>query len=96
MDILRDDSGVVRNPSFHDGRFLGLVISPDKRQLTIYCQTVDGLQYEITAPGLVRLRADNILEGNIIFDLAVHEGGTISADAVKKLWRYDETTAETF
>src|SRR5688572_21411843 len=37
--------------------------------LQLYCSSVDDEQYLVLLPGLERLRVDNFLEGNIIFEL---------------------------
>jgi len=96
MDLRRDNSGTVIEPEFHDGQLLGFVLSPSDQSLTIFCQTVDKLDYVIRVPSLVRFRGDDFREGNIIFDISIREGRAIPPSAVRKVWSYDDAAADKF
>lgn len=73
----------------HDGYLNGIVVRAENT-LVLHCKTADGKTGTLTIPGLVRLRADNFNEGNIIFELSFHRGRECPEDLVKKLKGYDE------
>jgi hypothetical protein len=93
MKPILDRNKVLIDPELHDGQLLGIIVSPDREDLTLYCRRTDGVDIAVTLPDLIRLRVDNFLEGNIIFEISIREGEQCSADAVRKLWNYDETEA---
>lgn len=79
----------------HDGYLNGIVVRSENT-LVLYCKTADGKSCNVTIPGLVRLRANNFNEGNIIFELNFHRGSGCPEDLIKKLRGYDDiTNAET-
>lgn len=55
-------------PSLHDGRLLAIeLIGPD---LQLRCADVNGAQHFLVLRDIVRLRADNFLQGNIVFEVS--------------------------
>jgi hypothetical protein len=89
MTLVIDGNGTVTDPDFHDGQLLGIVLSPDREDLTLYCRRVDGRDFSLMLPRIVRLRVDNFLEGNIIYEISIREGDRCPAEAVQRLWNYD-------
>ena len=85
--------GVVIEPDLHDGLLLGLILSEDRKDLTLLCRHVDGREYKLTVPELHCLRVDNFLEGNIIFEILVREGDQCPAELLQKVSSYDDDTA---
>lgn len=82
--------------NLHDGYLNGIVVRAEET-LVLYCKTADGKTCTVTIPGLMRLRADNFNEGNIIFELNFYQGLDCPKDLVKKLKGYDGIRdAETF
>jgi hypothetical protein len=77
----------------HDGYLHGIVVYGEK-MLVLFCTTVNGKDCTVTIPGLVRLRANNFNEGNIIFELNFHRGSACPSDLVGKLRGYDLKDAE--
>lgn len=74
----------------HDGYLNGLVVRAENT-LVLHCKTADGKTCTVTIPGLVRLRANNFNEGNIIFELNFFQGGQCPDNLVRELKGYDET-----
>jgi hypothetical protein len=68
-----EDSRVELEPSLHDGEFFGLLVTPSK-ELELCCVTCAGEGVRIRLPGLVRLRAEEFLEGNTIFAVGQYQG----------------------
>ena len=79
----------MTEPDFHDGQLLGMVLSPDREDLTLLCRRVDGRDFSLTLPRIVRLRVDNFLEANIIYELSIRERDRPPQQAVHRLWNYD-------
>jgi hypothetical protein len=84
-----NERGVLINPDLHDGLLVGLVLSPPK-SLTLVCKTVDGTDCNVVVTKIEHLRADNFLQGNIIFEICIYEGRNCSLDALKKLYAVKE------
>jgi hypothetical protein len=82
------DSGrIVRDPDFHDGKLTGIRVV-DRSRLELSCSTLDGEPYLVSLSGLDSLRADNFLQGNIIFELEVFDSD-LPLDRVKKAFGVD-------
>jgi len=90
MTPVMDPDGTMRAPDLHGGLLLGIVLSPDREDLTLFCRTADGTDLRLTFPGLVRLRVDNFLEGNIIFEVSIRAGDRCPPAALKRVWDYDD------
>ncbi len=84
------------DPDFHDGLLLGIILSPDREELTLLCRRVDGKDFSVVVPQLVKLRADNFFEGNIIYDISIHEGSECPADAVLKIFNYNDDESQKY
>lgn len=78
---------VLRDPDLHDGTLTGIVVQ-NGHTLELHCFTVDHQRYTLRLPSLVRLRVDNFLQGNIIFELSVHASG-FAPELVKKVFGED-------
>lgn len=57
-------------PSFHDGFFDGVWISPDE-QIHLFLRTIDNEPFTIVLRDVKRMRLSNIKAGNIIFDVTL-------------------------
>jgi hypothetical protein len=89
MQLVRNQHGVILDPEFHDGLLLGIVMSPSDKSLTVHCQTIDKEDCRLTIPQIVRLRADDFRQGNIIFEMTLREGPEVPEEAVRKLWQFE-------
>ena len=65
------DGEPLGDPNFHDGNITGIVIDTE-RTLLLNCTTISGNKYVLRLHKLERLRADEFLEGNIIFGLYIY------------------------
>ncbi len=90
MTLQVDKDGVVTNPDFHDGDLLGIFTPRDPAELTLFLRTDEGIGFKLTIPDVVRALANNFSEGNIVLQLIITEGGKVSAEAVRKLFHYDD------
>ena len=88
MSIERDVQGVVRVPNLHDGNLRGFVVS-ESDELRLLCTVQPGGMLQIGVPRIRYLRADNVREGNIIFDVKIISGGSVSRDTVEWLLNDD-------
>ena len=71
-------------PDFHDGYLVGLnLIEPN--QLEIKCRTVNNINYRIILPSIMRVKADNFCEGNIIFEINIYHGKECNFKLYKKI-----------
>jgi hypothetical protein len=66
----------ARFPSFHDAKFSGLVLQPNK-QCSLFITVESGELHRLTLVGIERLRADDFREGNIILDATAQSGGAV-------------------
>ncbi|HEY6418986.1 MAG TPA: hypothetical protein VIX59_08285 [Candidatus Binataceae bacterium] len=96
MILVIDPDGTLIDPEFHDGLLLGIVLSPDGGDLTLLCRRVDGRDFSLALPRLVRLRADNFLEGNIIFGISIYEGDSCPPEDVRWVWDYNDEHAQQY
>jgi len=76
---------VLRDPDLHDGRLLAMEVRGNS--LLLRCTAVDGQEYAVTVGDLVRLRADNFLQGNIIFELLIFAGSNCPEDLVRSVYQ---------
>ncbi|MBA3353104.1 MAG: hypothetical protein H0U23_11925 [Blastocatellia bacterium] len=77
----------------HDGYLNGLLIEAETT-LILHCKTEDGRACTFTMPGMVRLRANNFREGNIIFELNIYQGPECPIELVKQLKEYEEARTD--
>jgi hypothetical protein len=63
-------------PLLHDGRLIGIAVLPDKRCVVILSDHAGSI-YRMSLTGIVRLRADNFREGNIILDVTAETGDRV-------------------
>ena len=90
MELTAD--GVVLDPELHDGFLRGITVSPSKT-LTVACSTLSGENVELVLEDVVRLRADNFREGNIIFEVRLLRGSACSPELVRKVFNYSDEEA---
>ena len=58
-------------PDLHDGERTGIALV--NKKLILYCSTVTGERYKLSFLGLRRLRAENVREGNLIFETNIYQ-----------------------
>ena len=87
MQITGD--GVVVDPEVHDGQLMSIAMSQDKT-LTVCFQTASGSSVTLQFLDVVRLRADNFREGNIVFEVRTYTGGECPPDLVARAFDYGE------
>jgi hypothetical protein len=63
-----EQTTVLLNPDLHDGFLRGIVLS-EPETVELLCSDVKGHLYTLRLAGLVALRADNFLQGNVIFEV---------------------------
>ena len=85
---MHEGSHVLRDPDFHDGALTGVRVI-DRSVLELSCSTVDGGRYLLSLSGLECLRADNFLQGNIIFELRTFNSD-LPLDLVRKAFGIQE------
>lgn len=66
--LVIEPDGCLVEPNFHDGLLLGIVLSERHGDLTLLCQEEDGKEYSLVVPKVERLRADNFLQGNYLWN----------------------------
>ncbi|MCX6972329.1 MAG: hypothetical protein NTV93_19570 [Verrucomicrobia bacterium] len=81
-------------PDLHDGYLIGIILSGNKT-LALHCRDVKNRTYEICIPKIQSLKADNFLEGNIIFEINLYSGSECSPELVAKVKSYNNE-ASTF
>jgi hypothetical protein len=87
-----DNDGSMIEPGLHDGLLYGIVTHPDKDELTLLCRDVEGTEFRIVVPEIVRLTVYEFMEGNIILDVSIHEGDNCPRESIRKAYGYDLTT----
>jgi hypothetical protein len=85
--------GVLTSPNLHDGSLVGIVLAPNS-DLSLYCRAVDAKIYKMIVPAIEQMRADNFLQGNIIFDICVYEQQSCPRNAVEDLYCYSNEARE--
>jgi len=86
-----NDNGEIVDPEFHDGNLTGIRIT--KKSLQLYLTTIDSKNFIITISDIVRIRVNNFLEGNIIFDITVYKNTLCQEEKLKILYGYNEEQA---
>lgn len=66
-------------PSVHDANLLGVVLA-DPSALYIPMRLIDGASVCIVLRGVVRLRADDFRQGNVVLDITVSGAGVRACD----------------
>ena len=79
------ENGVLRSPDLHDG-LLTAVVLVGETTLELHCQTVDRTLYVLRLRDLVRLRVDNFLEGNIIFEIRTFPSNECPTEIIDRLY----------
>lgn len=80
------DTGSIVNPCLHDGFLTKIEILDDNEaRLTVREET--GGKFELILSGLVRLKASEFCEGNLILDVILHTGETCDAVLLGELYR---------
>ena len=82
------ENGYITDPDFHDGYLTGIRVVQENT-LVLFLTHVDGRAFVLQAPDLYRLKADDFLNGNIIFDMEVASGAECPFDELKTLCEYD-------
>jgi hypothetical protein len=85
--------GVLTSPDLHDGSLVGIMLAPDG-DLSLYCRAADAKIYKMIVPAIERMRADNFLQGNTIFDIFVYAGKDCPRKAVEDLYCYTNEPRE--
>ena len=67
--IKLDNNGIMLEPKVHDGQFVALVIEGHDVRLTVRCVTHDFV--ELVLHEVVRMTANELWEGNIVFGFEV-------------------------
>lgn len=90
--VRRSPEGVIIAPELHDGELTGIVLSShgERSDLLLYATSCEGPRFKIEIPNIVRLRVDNFLEGNIIFELELFEGMQISTKDLQDVYLSDD------
>ena len=83
-----DSASFITDPDLHDGHLTGIQLV-GTRTLELSCSSLDGERYVIRLLGLDRLRVDNFLEGNIIFEIALYEP-PFPMSSVKKVFGIED------
>jgi hypothetical protein len=78
---------VLLSPDLHDGFLRGVVLG-DQEIVELLCSDVDGRRYVLRLPKLMALRADNFLQGNIIFEVNVYTTD-FPQDLIKRVYGAD-------
>src|SRR5258708_39139478 len=79
---------VLMEPDLHDGTLTGIVLSAPNT-VSLYCTDVDKRQFMLRLASLVRLRANDFLEGNVIFEVRVHTH-SFSPELVRRVHGNDD------
>jgi len=69
-------------PSFHDGRLTSIAVA--EKSATLGLLRSDGVAFEMRLTGVEAFRADQFLEGNIIFHVEVVQGNSPERTDVRK------------
>lgn len=73
IEIRRNDMGSIIEPRLHDGLLTRIeLIGDDRAELAVTSE--DGSRFELSLLGLVRLKATDFLQGNIILDAVLYRG----------------------
>lgn len=70
-------SQLLVDPSVHDGSLLGILLEKDGR-VRLPIETVHGKSLSLILDGVVRFKADDFREGNIILSVTVASGQALS------------------
>ena len=71
MHVDFDTDGVLRHPDFHDGRLEQVGVTPDST-LNLALRTIDGAPFRVSVPQVLRVKADNFREGNVVFEVGAY------------------------
>jgi hypothetical protein len=74
-------------PDFHDGYFDGLWISGQKK-VHIFLRTVDEKPFTLVLHAVKRLKASNVRQGNIIFELTLVDTQQITAAHIADIYDF--------
>jgi len=66
------------------------------KALQLFLTTTDKRKFIVTIPNIIRMRADNFLEGNIVFDISVYQNAECSEGKLKSLYGYNEEQAQKY
>jgi len=96
IEFAVDERGVVRSPDLHDATVSALNLeSPGgRRVLTLSFRTTSGLELDVTVRGVERLRIDDLLEANIIFDARIQTLRQYGSQIVVDLFGSDSDRAQ--
>ena len=86
-------NGVLTSPDLHDGSLVGMVLAANG-DLSLFCRAVDAKLYKLVVPAVERMRADNFLQGNTIFEISVYEGEDCPRKALEDLYCYTNEARE--
>ncbi len=64
--------------------------------LQLFLTTTDQRKFIVTIPNIVRMRADNFLEGNIVFDVSLYQNAECSEEKLKSLYGYNKEQAQKY
>jgi|SRR6185437_1753387 len=77
----QDETFLVRDPNLHDARLFSLVLTDGGLQID--CESTTGQRFRLSLQDLVRVRADNFREGNIILEIRRYRGASCPAALIK-------------
>jgi hypothetical protein len=80
---------------FHDGYLDGILLTP-LNELVLMCRDFEKTSWRVLTGEVCRLRADNFLHGNIIFDINIYEINSCPLNLIKKLMMYNEAESEKY
>jgi hypothetical protein len=96
MNAVISAEGALIEPQPHDGLLLGIVLSEERKDLTLLCRQEDGKDFRLVIPKLGQLRVDNFLAGNIIFRISIYEGERCPKEIVRWMYNYNQDHARQY
>lgn len=78
-----DSDDFLTRPNFHDGYLKGILLEAND-QLSLHCESFDGMKAQILIPGVSILHADNFRQGNIIFGFRIYTGEQYRREMIEK------------
>jgi hypothetical protein len=83
-----NDSGVLMQPDFHDGLLLGFNLRKNKT-VELILADVQGNEFTITLTDVLKIKADEFRESNIVFDIGLFAIKECSTEILEKLYNLE-------
>lgn len=80
-------------PNFHDGRFDGFRIGPNK-ELRLFLRTQEGNSFTLAFHGVDALTLTEIKYGNIVFDLVLRNSPQLTTSDIEELFGIKSDTPQ--